>query len=81
MMFQMLLRRRRAIEKKVTITPLLPWTLFIFIYPFVKERDPGNETVIEIKRIKRRPGSQKTGSLKNVKNVWKTSQNDERKQM
>lgn len=57
MMFQMLLRRRRAVEKKVTITPLLPWTLFIFIYPFVKERDPGNEIVIEIKRIKRRPGS------------------------
>lgn len=37
-------------KKKVTMTPLLPVTL-------LKERDPGNEIVIEIKFFKRRPGS------------------------
>ena len=36
--------------KKVTMTPLLSVTL-------LKERDPGNEIVTEIKRFKRRPGS------------------------
>ena len=57
MMFQMLLRRRRAVEKKkVTMTLLLPGVSYFASF-VVKEKDPWNEIVTEIKRFKRRPGS------------------------
>ena len=44
------------LKKKVTMTLLLPGVSYFASF-VVKEKDPWNEIVTEIKRFKRRPGS------------------------